>query len=624
MTPRPPPPERSACYAFGPFVLDPREHRLLKDGAPVVVTPKQLDILLVLIEQRGRLLDKQELITRLWPDSFVQDVALARHVSDLRRVLGEPARGGQYIETVPTRGYRFIADVSAVDRGVTRVHAEIPPASATSPPARRAASAWIAAFAALIAVAAGVAWFLSRPVRPAATIRSIAVVPFRTNENSERERILAQGLADSLISRLVQIPGLAVRPIDAVRTLGETAFDPRELGRRLRVDTVLTGDISRDGSALSVRADLIQVADGRSLWSAAFADSGGTLFATEQQIAMQLSHAILPIVRDDAQSRLDRRRTESPDANLAYLRGRYFWGRRTKDGIERAVASLEQSVQIDPAFALGYAALSDAYIFMGGLRPESEMVPRARAMAVKALELDPSLGEAHAALGLIAMNYDWDWPGAERAFQTAIRLSPQYSTAHHWYGEYLVYMGRVDEALSAIGRAAELDPLSLIIGADTGKILFLARRYDEAIARLRRTLELDPSYPLARAYLAISLSAVGDHPEAIRALQVSGQEDDPAFLTYAASIYQRAGDRVKAKAAVARLVELSKQTYVSPFLLAYAHIGAGDLDTAFDAFDRMCAVRGLGAIAINVNPLSDPIRHDPRFTALVKRLGFAG
>jgi len=620
MTPSTPSPGRSACYAFGPFVLDPREHRLLKNGTPVAVTPKVLDTLVALVEQRGKLVDKQALMKRLWPDAFVQDAALARHISDLRRILGEPARGGQYIETVPTRGYRFIADVTSVDPD----REEIRQAPATTARPRRLPATWIAAFAALIAVSAAVAWSLNRPVRLTGTVRSIAVVPFQTTENSEGERILAQGLADSLISRLVHIPGLGVRPIGAVRTFGESRLDPQELGRRLRVDAVLTGDITRNGSALEIRANLIHASDGRSLWSARFADSGGTLFATEQQIAMQLSHAILPIVSDDAQSRLERRRTESAEANLAYLRGRYFWGRRTRDGLERAVASLEQAIQIDPAFALGHAGLSDAYLLLSGFRSESEMIPRARAAALRALELDPTLGEAHAALGLIATNYDWDWRGAEREFQSAIRLSPQYATVHQWYGEYLAYMGRFDEALSEIARAAELDPLSLIIGADTGKILILARRYDEAIASLRRTLELDPSYPMARAFLAVALSAVGDHPEAIRALQMPGQEDDLVFLTYASSIYERAGDRVKAKAAVARLVELSKQTYVSPFLLAYAHIGVGDFDAAFEAFDRMCAVRGLGAIGVNVNPLSDPIRHDPRFAALLKRLGLAG
>jgi DNA-binding winged helix-turn-helix (wHTH) protein/TolB-like protein/Tfp pilus assembly protein PilF len=624
MTSSTPSREHPARFAFGPFVLDPGEHRLLKDGTPVAVTPKVLDTLLVLIEQRGKLVDKQELMQRLWPDAFVQDAALARHISDLRRILGEPARGGQYIETVPTRGYRFIADVSILDHGVPAVLPEIPQAPTRSTPARRLSATWIAALAALIAVGGGVAWFLDRPPAPAGTVRSIAVVPFRTTEHSENERILAQGLADSLITRLVQIPGLGVRPIHAVRAFGESTFDPQEVGRRLRVDAVLTGDITRDGSALEIRANLIQVTDGRSLWTATFADSGGSLFATEQQIAMQLSHAILPMVSDDAQSRLARRRTESPDANLAYLRGRYFWGLRTRDGLERAVAALEQAVQIDPAFSLGHAGLSDAYLLLSGFRNESETIPRARGAALRALELDPTLGEAHAALGLIAMNYDWDWPGAEREFQTAIRLSPQYATAHHWYGEYLAYMGRFDEALSEIERAAELDPLSLIIGTDTGKVLLLARRYDEAIASLRRTLELNPSYPLARAFLAVALSAVGNHQEAIRALQVSGQEDEFLFLTYAASIHERAGDRKHAEAAVARLVALSKQTYVSPFLLAYAHVGIGDFDAAFEAFDRMCAVRGLGAIAVKVNPLSDPVRHDPRFGALLKRLGLAG
>jgi DNA-binding winged helix-turn-helix (wHTH) protein/TolB-like protein len=601
---------------------------------PVGATPKVLDTLLVLIEQRGRLVDKQQLMTRVWPDAFVQDAALARHISDLRRILGEPARGGQYIETVPTRGYRFIADVRPFDHDDATVSASNRPNTETAlapatpqPPAspvltRRPTLTWAAAFAAMIAVIAGVAWFLNRPVRPD-TVRSIAVVPFRTDGNSENERILAQGLADSLISRLVQIPALAVRPIGAVRTLGESTFDPQELGRRLRVDAVLTGEITRIGSALEIRANLIEVAGGHSLWSATFADSSGGLFGTEQAIAMQLSRAILPIVSDDAQSRLAGRRTESPEANLAYLRGRYFWGRRTRDGLERAVASLEHAVQIDPAFALGHAGLSDAYLLLSGFRNESETIPGARAAALKALELDPTLGEAHASLGLIAMNYDWDWRAAEREFQAAIRLSPQYATAHHWYGEYLAYMGRFDEAVAEIERATALDPLSLIIGTDTGKILILARRYDDAIASLRRTLELDPSYPLARAFLAIALSAVGDHAESIRALEVPGQEDDLMFLTYAASIHERAGDRVKAKAAVARLVELSKQAYVSPFLLAYAYVGVGDFDAAFAAFDRMCAVRGLGAIGVKASPLSDPIRHDPRFAALLKRLGFA-
>lgn len=612
----------SVRYAFGPFVLDPAEHRLLMDGTPVAVTPKVLDTLQVLVEQRGRLVDKHELMKRVWPDTFVQDAALARHISDLRRILGEPARGGQYIETVPTRGYRFIADVSCV--GDDTPAPEILPPPPTPVRHARRGSRWVAAFVAVIGVAAGVAWSLNRPARPAVPVRSMAVVPFRTDGNTEHERILAQGLADSLIGRFVQVPGLDVRPIGAVRRLGESTFDPQQAGRQLRVEAVLTGDIRRNGTVLEIRANLIQVRDGRSLWSATFADSGGTLFATEQRIAMQLSRAILPIIGDDARSRLERRRTESPDANLAYLRGRYFFGQRTRDGLERAVASLQQAVQIDPSFAPGHAALSDAYILLSGYyRTESEMAARARAAALTALELDPTLGEPHATLALIASNYDWDWGRAEREFQAAILLSPQYATVHHWYGEFLVYMGRFDEAIAEIERAAALDPLSLIIGADTGKILFMARRYDEAIARLRRTLELDGSYYLARLYLSLALSAVGNHAEAVRALRVPGQDDDVVSLTFAAWVHERAGDRATARASVARLVEHSRQSYVSPFLLAYAHTAIGDFDAAFLAFDRMCEVRGQGAVGIKVSPLSDPIRHDPRFAALLKRLGFA-
>jgi DNA-binding winged helix-turn-helix (wHTH) protein/TolB-like protein/Flp pilus assembly protein TadD len=630
--------EPPRSYAFGPYLFEPAEHRLSRNGVRVTVTPKVLDTLRVLVEPPGKLVEKDELMKRLWPDAFVQEAALARHISDLRRALGEPARGGQYIETVPTRGYRFIADVRTIEpEDGTSQALQAPSADETAEVAvvdhRRgddrsretvhsASPAWVRlAVGGLILAAVVGGWRLSRPARQTEPLRSIAVLPFQSGGDSEDDRILAQGLADTLISRLTQIPGLGVRPIDAVRELGESPTAPRELGRRLRVDAVLTGTIVREGPTLRVAASLLRVEDGRALWSAAFEDAGGSLFAIEQTIAVQMAVAIVPVLGHDAQARLSRQQAHHAEANLAYMRGRYFWGRRTREGLDRAVALLEHAVRLDPAFALGHAALADAYVLLGGLRVESDTIPRAQAAARRALELDPALGEAHAALGLIAMNYDWDWAGAERAYQTAIRLSPQYATAHQWYGEYLGYMGRFDEALAEMERASELDPLSLIIGTDTGKVLFVARRYDDAIARLRRTLDLDPSYPLARGFLALALSATGNHAEAIAAAQLPGHEDDPFFLVIATYVYEQAGRTQEARTSVGRLIELSGRQYVSPFLLAFAHVGIGDFDAAFAASDRMCDERGLGAIAVKMSPLSDPVRHDPRFAVLLKRLG---
>jgi DNA-binding winged helix-turn-helix (wHTH) protein/TolB-like protein/tetratricopeptide (TPR) repeat protein len=621
-------PAREPTYVFGPFRFDPADQRLLMAGTPVPASPKVLDTLKALIEHRGRLVGKDVLLQRLWPDAFVQEATLARHISELRRVLGEPARGGRFLETVPTRGYRFIADVQVIpaEQREDNHSGEPLQAPVVGPPSMpRPRGAYLIPAALLFAAAVvAVAWSW-RGTSPPIGVASLAVLPFETLGRSEDDRILAMGLADSLIGRLGGVSAVTIRPIGAVRQYVDSTVDPVEVGRRLRVESVLTGSIQRDGATLNVSAHLVRIDDGLIVWSGTFTDRSGTLFEVQRAMAMQVALALSPVLSHASGSRVTRRETSVPEAGLAYARGRFFLSRRTNDDLSRAIEYFGQAVRADPSFALAYVGLADGYLLSGGPRePEHEMIAQARAAANKAIEIDPQLGEAHAALGLIAMNYDWDWAAAERQFQTAIRLSPQYATAHAWYGEYLAYRGRFDEGLAAITRARQLDPLSLIINTDAGLILYYARRHDEAIAQLRDILELDRAYLLARLYLALAYSATGRHDEAIAATRFPGRDDQAAGAAVIASVYAKAGRLAEARAAVDRLTALSASGYVSPFFFGVAHASLGDADAAFAAFDRMCRDRGIGAITVKVNPLSDPVRRDPRFPELLRRLGLEG
>ena len=644
---------------FGHFRLDLAEHVLLRDGEPVPLTRKAFDMLVVLVEHDGRLVEKEFLIKTLWPDTLAGDSNLNSNVSTLRKALGPD--GHRYIETVPTRGYRFraanegeelVLERHTLTRVITQeeehtdgtVDVEPAPAPKLLPAAARPLGAarrrWGAASLSLgllcLLLAGSAALYRSRTsearrgaeanvaVSPAP--RSLAVLPFKMMGAAGDDEYLGLGMTDALITRLGNVRQIVVRPTSAIRGYTGVGLDPAAAGREQRVDAVLDGSVQRADGRIRVTVQLVRVEGGVILWSEQFDERFTDIFAVQDSISRQVMRELLVELKPEDAERLGRHGSKNIEAYQAYLKGLYFWNKRTNDGYLKAVKYFRQAIEIDPTDARAHVGLGNAQSFLGsheGLS-EGEVFSRARAEAQRALELDDTLAEAHAALGLIAMNHDWDWQGAEREFRRAIELNPNYATAHHWYGEFLVQMGRPDEGIAEARRAQELDPLSLIINTDVAKVYMFARRFDEAIEQYKRALEMDPEFETARGLLAQTYSAKGMHEEAVAELRkIKNIEEEPMYLSFLGFVYGEAGRRAEARGVLDRMRKLSERTRVSPLWWALAYAGSEEKDQAFHWFDRAFAERASGgAISLKVAPVWDNLRPDPRFTDLLRRAGF--
>jgi TolB-like protein/tetratricopeptide (TPR) repeat protein len=503
---------------------------------------------------------------------------------------------------------------------------------------RRARWRWPAAFGLLVLLGAGVvaAFYWPRAGGKAAATaassaapKSIAVLPLKTigagGDGDERE-YLGLGLSDALIARLGNTRRIIDRPTSAVRKYTDPQQDPLAAGREQGVDAVLDGTVQQDGDRIRVIVRLMRVSDGASLWAGQFDERLTDIFAVQDSVSRQVVQGLSLTLSDEEHERLVRRENPNVEAYQAYMKGRYFWNKRNPEGFRKAVEYFQRAIEIDPAYARAYAGLGDAYGFLGGSDPvaQAEAVAKQKAATKRALQLDETLSEAHASLGLIAMNADWDWAAAEREFKRAIELNPNYATAHQWYGEFLAYMGRFDEGLAEVKRAQELDPLSLIISTDVAKVYALARRYDEAIEQYRRALEMDAEFTEVHGLLAMTYSMKGMHGEAERELRrIEGLEEHPAYLSWLVYVYGWAGRKKEAQRALGQLKDLSRRTYVSPFWMATAYTGLGEKDEAFKYFEQAFAEHATGAaVTLKVNAIFDGLRSDPRFDDLLRRASF--
>ena len=482
-------------------------------------------------------------------------------------------------------------------------------------------------FATLVTI--GVARFGPRqPVQASSTapVASVAILPFATDARENSSVHLGPGLTDALILRLHRLKRINVRPASAVASFGERSQDPVEFGRSLRVDAVLHGTIRQGAGRLRVDAQLLKVSDGSVLWAEQFEETASALFALEDSIATRLSGSLALRLTSDERRVMATAGTTVQAAHEAYLRGRYSWNQRTLDGLQKAVNFHEEAVRLDPGYALAYAGLADSYVLLSGYHfaSQHEMIPKARAAAEKATSLDPTLAQPYTTLALIAMNYDWAWSEAERLYQKAIALNPQYATAHAWYGEYLVFMGRFDEGFAEFSRARELDPLSVIIATDVGKALFVARRYSDAIAALTAVLETTPNYRMALQWRGSAYLQSGQPDKTLADLTAAPafKPEDVDSETTLIWFHAQAGRRSVAQQHLTKVLAIARKTYVSPIVLAFAYLFYGDLDRAFEWLERACDERSPGIIAFKLDPSYDVLRGDPRFDRLLRRVGF--
>ena len=654
-------------FRFGNFRLYPTEQLLMHDDSAVPLAPKVFDILLYLVRNSGHLVKRDALMDAVWPDSFVEETNLTVNISLLRKILGNADDGRPYIETVPRKGYRFQAEVfeeeereasphempsqpqkvadAVVTGGAVAVAAPAAWAAAAAPSPRlaptaiaipeSAATSWRSSplrslffvGLAIVFVAAMVYFWIHqrKPATASAAVRSIAILPFQALDAAPPDEYLGIGMTDTLITRLSNLHRIVVRPVGAVRKYAK-GDDPIAAGRQLAVQSVLEGSIQRAGDRTRVTVRLLRVSDGELLWGSEFDEKLTDMFAVEDSISEKVASALVDNLSGAEQQRLARPFTANNEAYQLYMQGRYFWNKRTVDGVKKSLEYFQQAIQADPKYAIAYTGLADAYTLTGSygysIMSPKEAMPKAEAAVKKALEIDDSLAEAHASLGYIKFTYDWDWSGAEQEFRRAINLNPQYDTAHHWYSHLLAAMGRSDEAMDEARRALQLSPSDAVINEHMGWTCLMARDYDHAIQNARKALELDPNLVLAHRVLAQAYMYKGMYDEAGAEFQkgVELSHNDPVARAFLARFYAVSGRRDDALKIVAGLEKLSTKQYVSPSDLAAVYAALNDKDKAFEWLHQAYANRCSFLPYLKVDRAYDPLRSDPRFTELLKQM----
>jgi DNA-binding winged helix-turn-helix (wHTH) protein/tetratricopeptide (TPR) repeat protein len=554
-------------FEFGPFRLDVSKRVLWREGELVALPPKALDVLVALVEQRGDVVRKDELMERVWPDTFVEEANLSVQVALLRKTLGTPEGGGAYIETVARRGYRFVAPIRRL-----------------GPP-------------------------------------SLAVLPFRVLSSGTEDEYLGIGMADALITRLASLGSVVVRPTSAVLKYAAAAVDPSVAGRELEVDAVLDGRIQREGSRLRVTVQLVPQRRDEPSWAGTFEADLTGLFAVQDAVAEQAARALALHLGAEERRLLSRRPTEDLEAYQAYVKGRYFWSRFTAESLGRSFACFQEAAERDPRFALPHSGLADGYAILGfsGLLAPREAWPLAMASARRALELDESVAEAHISLAYVTLFQDWDWAAAGRELERAVALGPNAAAPHQWYGLYLDMLGRFAEARQEIERARELDPLSVVLHTMRTLQFYLARDRESELEQARRTVELDPGQFLGQWCFGLACLGSGLAEEAVaahrRAVELAGGIALlKAVLAYTLAVTGHADE------ARSLLGELDADGGGSAYQRATVEVALGETERAIASLTRACDERDPWVLWIKVDPMLDPLRADPRFVALVSRV----
>jgi len=632
----------SHFYEFHGFLLDTEQHLLFRDDEVIPLTPKAFETLLVLVENRGRIVDKETLLRTIWPDTFDEEGSLTRNISVLRKVLENDDGTPSCIETIPKRGYRFVASVRTIpiEHGTQQAWQQedigsdsrsdadglSKSLSVTSTLSPRLLA--ISLMLVIIALtAAGVAWKFDVFANSRATprIQSLAVLPLQNLSNDPDQAYFADGMTDALITELAKIKSLRVTSRTSVMAYKNAQMPVPEIARELGVDAVVEGTVTRVGNEVRITAQLIAARNDRHLWAEMYQRDLGDALLLQGQVAQAIVENIRIELSPDERARLSGSRRVDPEAYESYLRGRYYWNRRDAEGLKKAIEYFHDSTERDPNFALGYAGLADCYnVITDSVAISSrEALSKAKQASLRALELDPDSAEAHASLGWVRFQLDWNWREAEKEFLRAIELNRSYATSHHWYAIYLSAMGRADEAIAEAKRAEELDPLSLIIRLDTGAVYYWTGHLDMAIQQEQQVLEMDPGFVRGYFYLAISYVHKGRLEEALalfrKGVNLAGDGTQP-FQELEAWFYAASG---RPRDAMRTLTELqtSRRAHLESYYISLAYAALGDSTEALQWLDRSFREHSFWMVYLNVDPRLDSLRGDPRFPDLLARVG---
>ncbi len=613
-------------FRVGTWLVQPNLNTVSCNGTTARLEPKVMGVLLCLASQPGDPVPKEVILKTVWPDTFVTEDVLTRSISELRRVFDDDARAPQFIETIPKRGYRL---VTAVDRGAAGLASHVTtPIERTSSALRRnrrigiaisVTAAAVLSIALLSAKTSRMAWLSGGADLP--QIRSIAILPLKNLSSDPDQQYFADGMTEELITSLSQIRALKVISRTSSEVYAGTHKPLPQIAHELNVDAIVEGSVQRTEGQVRITAQLIYAPEDKNVWAQTYVrDARGALTLQGEvaaAIASQVERALSPPRPLRAGPT-----PASPEAHDLYLKGRYYWNQRTPAGFWKGIEAFRQAIEKDPNYAQAYAGLADCYILLGpnDALPAGEVYPLARSAALKALQIDDGLAEAHSSLGFVMLLYDWNPAQAEKEFRRAIELNPNYPTAHHWYAYDLAALKRPEEAVAEIRRALDLDPLSPIINTDLGQILLLAHRNDEAIAQCQKTIALDPQFTWSYWYLGLLYEQKGMYDQAFDALvkSIPDSSDTPRGKAFRAA-YRASGIKGFWQERLAMLEQQSKDRYISPYTFAVSYARMGQEEKTLESLEKAFEERYPSMVFLQIEPVFDSLRTTPRFQNLIRR-----
>jgi TolB-like protein/DNA-binding winged helix-turn-helix (wHTH) protein len=622
---------------FGIYELDLKNGELRKAGQRLKLQPQPFKVLAILAVRAGETVTREEIQRQVWGEELFVDFERGLNVciQQIRGALNDDADAPRYIETLPKRGYRFLAPVEKLEAqaqiaasGVASEQISAVPSAHPKVKRLRLGVALVSGFL-VISVLLYFAKISNRfPFRNVAkSIRSVAVLPFDNFSGDPEQQYFADGMTEALIAELGQIRDLRVPSRTSVMLYKRANKPLRQIAQELAVDALLEGSVTRSGDRVEITVQLLDGSRDQHLWGGTYDRDFRDVLALQHELARAITAELKISFSPQEHQHLKSSAPVNADAYAAYLHGRYYWYKRTIEGFQKSIQYYQQAVAADSNYAPAYAGLADAYALLGsspndGL-PPNEAMPKAKAAAQKALELDDGLAEAHASLAYISMVYDWNWASAQKEFKRAIELNPNYAGAHEWYAEFLAARGRESEALSEMRRARDADPLLVLMHAAVAEALYFSRRYDDVISQCRQTLELDPDYPLAHFHLGRAYMGENNYPEAIAEYHKAQASlgETPAIVMAIGYANAKAGDHTAARKALEQLRAQSKRRYVPALYFAAIYTGLGDSDAGLTWLEKAYKEHSDYLIYLKVDPMADTLRSSPRFQTILQKIG---